>query len=65
TEQLGKPSGSDEKLQKSTFPALLGLEQSQQRARQLCEQAQQALAGYGPRALPLQQLAQYIITRNH
>jgi farnesyl diphosphate synthase len=65
TEQLGKPSGSDEKLQKSTFPALLGLEQSQQRARQLCEQAQQALTGYGPRALPLQQLAQYIITRNH
>ncbi len=65
TEQLGKPSGSDEKLQKSTFPSLLGLEQSQQRARQLCDQAQQALAGYGPRALPLQQLAQYIITRNH
>ncbi|MEQ3635132.1 MAG: polyprenyl synthetase family protein, partial [Thalassolituus sp.] len=65
TEQLGKPSGSDEKLQKSTFPSLLGLEQSQQRARQLCDQAQQTLAGYGPRALPLQQLAQYIITRNH
>ena len=65
TEKLGKPSGSDEKLQKSTFPSLLGLEQSQQRARQLCDQAQQALAGYGPRALPLQQLAQYIITRNH
>jgi len=65
TEQLGKPSGSDQKLQKSTFPSLLGLEQSQQRAQELCEKAQQALAGYGERAQPLQQLAQYIISRDH
>ncbi|EKF75892.1 geranylgeranyl pyrophosphate synthetase [Alcanivorax hongdengensis A-11-3] len=65
TEQLGKPAGSDEKHQKSTFPSLLGLEPSRQRASQLCETAQQALAGYGDSALPLQQLAQYIISRNH
>ncbi|MCG8393935.1 MAG: polyprenyl synthetase family protein [Pseudomonadales bacterium] len=65
TEQLGKPSGSDEKLQKSTFPSLLGLEQSRQRAEQLCDQARQSLAGYGERAQPLQQLAQYIISRDH
>ncbi|MDF1822983.1 MAG: polyprenyl synthetase family protein [Alcanivoracaceae bacterium] len=65
TEQLGKPSGSDQKLQKSTFPSLLGLEQSQQRARELCQQAQQTLADYGERAQPLQQLAQYIISRDH
>ena len=65
TEQLGKPSGSDQKLQKSTFPSLLGLEQSQQRARELCQQAQQTLASYGERAQPLQQLAQYIISRDH
>ena len=65
TEQLGKPSGSDEKLNKSTFPALLGLDASRERASMLCEQAQQVLAGYGERAAPLQQLAQYIIARNH
>lgn len=65
TEQLGKPSGSDEKHQKSTFPSLIGLEASQQQARQLCHQARQALAGYGERARPLQELAQYIIIRNH
>ncbi|MDX1803671.1 MAG: polyprenyl synthetase family protein [Alcanivorax sp.] len=65
TEQLGKPAGSDEKHQKSTFPSLIGLDNSQQRATQLCERARQALAGYGDRALPLQQLAQYIISRNH
>lgn len=65
TEQLGKPSGSDEKHAKSTFPSLLGLDASRERARLLCEQAQEALAGYGDRAAPLQQLAQYIIARNH
>ncbi len=65
TEQLGKPSGSDEKLNKSTFPSLLGLDASRERARLLCEQAQQVLSGYGSRAAPLQQLAQYIIARNH
>ncbi|MZR63492.1 farnesyl diphosphate synthase [Alcanivorax sp. DP30] len=65
TEQLGKPSGSDEKLSKSTFPSLLGLDASRERAQKLCAQAQQALSGYGSRAEPLQQLAQYIIARNH
>ena len=65
TEQLGKPSGSDEKLSKSTFPSLLGLDASRERAQILCEQAQQVLSGYGSRAEPLQQLAQYIIARNH
>lgn len=65
TEQLGKPSGSDEKLNKSTFPSLLGLDASRERASLLCQQAQQALSSYGDRAAPLQQLAQYIIARNH
>ncbi len=65
TEQLGKPSGSDEKLNKSTFPSLLGLDASRERASLLCQQAQQALSAYGDRAAPLQQLAQYIIARNH
>ncbi len=65
TEQLGKPSGSDEKHDKSTFPSLLGLDASRERARALCEQAQQVLSGYGDRATPLQQLAQYIVARNH
>ena len=65
TEQLGKPSGSDEKLNKSTFPALLGLENSRERAQRLCEDAINALAAYGDNAIPLQQLARYIIDRNH
>lgn len=31
TETLGKPQGSDQELNKSTYPALLGLEGAQQK----------------------------------
>ena len=65
TEQLGKPSKSDEKHGKSTFPALLGLQASRERAQALCRQARAALAGYGDAAGPLQQLADYIVQRSH
>ena len=65
TEQLGKPSKSDEKHGKSTFPALLGLQASRERAQALCRQARAALAGYGDAAGPLQQLAAYIVQRSH
>ncbi|WP_232802506.1 polyprenyl synthetase family protein [Alloalcanivorax mobilis] len=65
TAQLGKPSKSDEKHGKSTFPALLGLRASQQRAEALCQQARGALQAHGEAAAPLQQLADYIIHRNH
>lgn len=64
TAQLGKPSKSDEKHGKTTFPALLGLEASRQRARTLCQQAHDALRDFD-NAAPLQQLADYIIHRNH
>ncbi|GAA5127415.1 polyprenyl synthetase family protein [Alloalcanivorax gelatiniphagus] len=65
TDQLGKPSRSDEKHGKSTFPALLGLEASRQRAQALCDQARAALDGYGEAARPLQQLADFIVQRTH
>lgn len=65
TEQLGKPGGSDTRLGKNTFPALLGLEESRARADALCQQACQALDGYGPGADILTALARYIIARRH
>lgn len=65
TDQLGKPSRSDEKHGKSTFPALLGLDASRQRAQALCEQARGALRGYAAAARPLQQLADFIVQRTH
>lgn len=65
TEALGKPSGSDEKHGKSTFPGLIGLEASRARATDLCERACQALADFGDAAGPLCALARYVIQRSH
>ncbi|MDF1630516.1 MAG: polyprenyl synthetase family protein [Alcanivoracaceae bacterium] len=62
---LGKSSGSDEKLGKSTFPGLIGLEPSRQRATQLCDQACAAIAGQAPEDSMLIALARYIIERQH
>ena len=69
TEALGKPSGSDLRHGKTTFPGLLGIEGSQARAQALCQDAcalldQRArIEGGDPRQL--QDLAAYIVARTH
>ncbi len=63
TEVLGKPAGSDEKLQKSTYPSLLGLAAAQQRAVDLHHEAIRALAGFDARADGLRELADFLLTR--
>lgn len=63
TEDLGKPAGSDEKLQKSTYPSLLGLAAAQQRAVDLHTQALHALAGFDDRANGLRELANFLLER--
>ncbi len=63
TEALGKPAGSDEKLQKSTYPSLLGLAAAQQRAVDLHHAALQAVEGFDQRALQLRTLADFLLTR--
>lgn len=42
-DELGKPSGADEVRSKSTFPALMGLEQAKKRAERLYDEAIDAL----------------------
>jgi geranylgeranyl pyrophosphate synthase len=64
-EVLGKSSGADEKQGKSTFPGLIGLEASRQRARQLCDMACAALADRAPPDSMLLALARYIVEREH
>ena len=44
-EELGKPKGSDLAANKSTYPALLGLQGAQEKAENLFQQALQAGAG--------------------
>ena len=64
TETLGKPQGSDEAANKSTYPALLGLESAQEKAKQLIEQAISSLQALPFDSTLLQAFARYIIARN-
>jgi geranylgeranyl diphosphate synthase type II len=61
----GKRSGADARLNKSTYPALLGLEGAKRQAAQLLEQALAALQPLGPAAGPLQELARFVVERRH
>ncbi|ABM03980.1 farnesyl-diphosphate synthase [Psychromonas ingrahamii 37] len=64
TQTLGKPQGSDLALHKSTYPALLGLEEAQNKAQALCHEAQLALSQLPYNTELLSKFAQYIIARD-
>lgn len=61
---LGKAVGTDRQRQKNTYPALLGLSESESYARELIDNALQALVGFDSKADPLRAIASYIIERN-
>jgi len=62
---VGKRVGKDSQAGKLTYPALLGVDESRRRARQLISEACEALGPFGPRAASLQALARYVLERNH
>lgn len=64
-ETLGKPAGSDERNQKSTFVSLLGLAGAQQAAQQSVAHAKQALDKANLTTPFLQELTDYILSRQH
>ncbi len=64
-EELGKPSGSDLKLQKATYPALLGLSESKKVAADVTQKAIAALEVFGAEAMPLRDLAAFVIERRN
>jgi len=64
TQTLGKPQGSDIEANKSTYPALLGLEQAQAKAQQLIDQALHALDALPYNSDLLKDFSRFIITRN-
>jgi len=64
TEQLGKDSKSDLKKKKATYPSLLGIEKSRQKAKALLEEALEAILPFGPKGDPLALLARYIVERH-
>lgn len=65
TEQLGKQQGSDQLLDKPTYPEMIGLEPSQRYALELCTRAQNELVGLAGSTDILHQLATYIVRRVH
>jgi len=64
TDTLGKPQGSDQAANKSTYPALMGLEAAQEKAQQLILQAISSLQALPFDSSLLQAFARYIIARN-
>lgn len=63
TETLGKPQGSDEKQEKPTFPAIIGLETSKKRALEQHQLALKILEPLDEKADSLRQLSAYIVER--
>jgi geranylgeranyl diphosphate synthase type II len=61
--EMGKAPGMDEKRQKATYPALLGLEASRQWAGHLVQEALAELEPFKERAAPLRELARYLLVR--
>ncbi|HAY46464.1 MAG TPA: geranyl transferase [Gammaproteobacteria bacterium] len=64
TETLGKPVGSDEGLNKLTYPALLGVEASKQHAQDLHDEAIESLSTFSDNSL-LVEIATKVIERTH
>lgn len=68
TEKLGKRQGADQQLGKSTYPALLGLDGAQAKARDLHQEAVSALkqlAALSYNTAPLLALARFVIERDN
>ena len=63
TEVLGKTAGKDEQVEKSTYPALMGLEQAQAYATDLHDQALQVLDYFAEDAAALRAISQFLWQR--
>ena len=63
TDQLGKTAGRDLALQKSTYPALLGIDGAKARAAALVDEGSAALAAVGLLTPALAQIARFTIER--
>ncbi|GMR04249.1 MAG: polyprenyl synthetase family protein [Thermodesulfobacteriota bacterium] len=62
-EELGKTTGGDEAMGKATYPSIIGLAASRERAQDLIGTALEALSGFGEEAEPLRALALFVVSR--
>jgi farnesyl diphosphate synthase len=65
TDALGKTAGKDAAAAKPTYVTVLGIEGARAQSLRLRAQALEAIAGIGPRANRLRDLADLIVCRNH
>jgi len=65
TQRLGKPAGSDEALDKNTFPKLMGTQQALALAQKLVDDARELLRGTGLQTAQLECLARLVVERDH
>jgi geranylgeranyl diphosphate synthase type II len=63
--KLGKKPGRDVDLGKLTYPGLLGIDDSRQKAEQLVQDACRAVEVFGDRSVWLKDLARFIVERDH
>jgi geranylgeranyl diphosphate synthase type II len=64
-EELGKPSGSDLKKDKATYPSLVGLNESKRMATDVMEKGVEVIESLGAQATPLRDLADFVINRRN
>ena len=62
-ETLGKNTGMDQRLEKSTYPSVIGLDAARQRAAELHTEAIESLAGFDKKSDPLRRISLYIVER--
>ena len=65
TETLGKPQGSDSARNKPTFPSIIGIRASQEKAADLHQQALQALSIFAEEADILRYISAWFVERTH
>ena len=65
TAVIGKPAGSDQALEKATYPGLFGIDASRRRCDELLQNGLAELDVFGKDAEPLRWLANYIVSRGH
>ena len=65
TEILGKTAGKDQAVEKSTYPAILGLDASRKEAARLTQAAMDSLKPLGTKAARLQEIASHLLKREY
>jgi farnesyl diphosphate synthase len=62
---LGKPEGSDSRMNKSTYVTCVGLDTARIEARKLSSQAIESIQGLGDNKAFLEQLARFVVDRGY